>query len=148
MANKLQVYSLAGARESIWQIAAARLGENTFFWVADAAQLELGRGQPDEWRSQGAIFSRSAELRFWQEGQNYRALLLDDEPVPGLQPAPGDWESWDDEEEAIFLQNLHDRRVSPSFTSYPSGSSTGRLRVRYYCRDGIVTFISPRGFEQ
>ena len=148
MTKKLQVYVLAGARESIWQRAAATLGDDTYFWVADVVKLELGHGLPEEWRMQGAVFSHKAELRFWREAEDYRALLLTDEPLPNLLPAPGNWESWEDEEDSILLQDLHDRRVSPGFASYPTGSSTGRLRVRYYCHDGTITFISPRGFEE
>ncbi len=117
------------------------LGKPLYYWVADGARLTMGPGIPQDWKDQGAVFGPLGELRWWRTETDYRALLLADEPVDGLKSLPGKWEA---EEEALFLQNLNDRRINPNFSAYPHGGPNGHFKALVYYRDGIATFISPR----
>lgn len=134
------VYALKGAPEVLERWANA-LGRPLYYWVADAARLEMGTGVPGEWKDRGAIFGPKGELRWWRAASGYQALLLTDAPMDGLSPLPGHWEA---ESKEYFLQNLNDRKLKPNFDTYPHGATSGRLRARVYYRDGVATFISPR----
>lgn len=138
------VYALEGVPETLrpW---ADRLGQPLYHWIADAARLEMGKGVPEQWKDQGAVFGPKGELRWWRvaggDAFGYRALLLVDVPVGGLSPLPGNWEA---RSEDFFLQNLNDRKLKPNFAVYPSGAPSGRFRAEVYYCDGVATFISPR----
>ncbi|MBC7226531.1 MAG: hypothetical protein H5T61_04800 [Thermoflexales bacterium] len=136
------VYTLEGTPEALrpW---AERLGQPLYHWVADAARLTMGAGLPDDWKDQGAAFGPEGELRWWREGEAYRALLLTDGPVGGLEPVPGDWTA---DEETFFLQSLKDRRLKPNFAQYPHGAKGGQFRARVYFCNGVAAFVSPRVF--
>ncbi|MGB9872250.1 MAG: hypothetical protein ACPLYD_11385, partial [Anaerolineae bacterium] len=99
---KAYVYTLQGPPETL-RTWAQLLGQPFYHWVANLARLTVGAGVPEDWQAQGAIFGPKGELRWWQEDLAYRALLLTDEPMNGLDPLPGDWMA---EEEDFFLQDL------------------------------------------
>lgn len=134
------VYALRGRPEDLQGYVRA-LGQPLCHWVADGAQLTTGRDLPQQWKDQGAIFGPKGELRWWRMEADYRALLLTDAPVNGLEPLPGEWKA---EAQILYLQNLNDRRVHPNFSIYPHGKSEGRFKAVVYYLDGVSIFISPR----
>lgn len=139
--EKGYAHSVAGTGQDLERYA--RLLGDTSFWVADVETLQVGQGLPADWLDQGAVFSDVGELRWWRRAQDYEALLLTRQPMPGCQPLAGEWEA---KEERVFLQNLGEPRVCPTFAHYPSGHPDGSLIVRVYRRDGIVSWISPCRF--
>lgn len=136
-------YSLHGSQAELasW---AGLLGADVLHWVADSARLHMGAGVPSDWREQGAVFGPGGELRWWRDGQGYRAVLLLPGPAEGLSPLSGQWtaEEWEFE-----LQDLADKRLRPLFETYPNGSKGGRARACIYRRDGVPVFVSPRGLQ-
>lgn len=135
-------YSLRGQPRDLtaWS---DRLGEGLVHWVADTTELTMGAGIPQDWKEQGAIFSEGGELRWWRDGDSYRALLLTDSPVPGLEPLAGIW-SRDESPVLFFLQSLGASYLRPTFDRYPHGEPEGRFEAVIYRRDGVVVFVSPR----
>lgn len=135
-------YSLRGQRDELaaW---AETLGGGVAHWVADTSQLTMGTGLPEEWREQGAAFAEKGELRWWRDGDAYRALLLTDEPVSGQEPLPGSW-TRDEGSVLFFLQSLDAPHVRPSFDRYPHGHECGRMEAVIYRCNGVVVFVSPR----
>lgn len=131
---------------SIWATAkkleekAIQLGE-PIFWTADLSNFQMGRGIPLDWSDQGSIFSRLGEIRWTREGEMYKALIFADQALEGMDVLMGNWES---EEEEVFLQDLSEPKVRPSFKEYPHGDEAGFLKVKICKRDGVVISISPR----
>ncbi|MFN3929343.1 MAG: hypothetical protein ACK4OK_06890 [Thermoflexus sp.] len=136
-------YALHGTPEEL-QPYLDRLGQPLAYWAADEGYLEMAQGKPKMWRDRGAIFGPKGELRWWRDGETFRALLLVDDPIKDLNPLPGKWSAV---EEEFDLQNLHEPRVKPCFDRYPNGHHTGRLVARVFYRDGTPVLISPRHFK-
>ncbi|HXG36573.1 MAG TPA: hypothetical protein VNL15_06370 [Dehalococcoidia bacterium] len=136
------VYALLLQREDLanW---AQELGSDIAHWVADPSQFSMGKGLPEDWKERGALFAEKGELRWWRDGDAYRALLLTDHEVPGLHPLPG---SWSREERSVrfFLQPLDAPHVRPNFESYPHGGERGQLEAVIFRCDGVAMFVSPR----
>lgn len=135
-------YWLRGRGQEL-QNWAAFLGSPTYFWVASLAHFHMDRGLPGDWREQGSVFNRQGELRWWKEGNRYQGLLLSEQEITELPSLDGQWEV---EEGEVFLQDLAEPRVRPTFDRYPHGVTQGRLRAKVYRRDGITVWISPRDF--
>jgi hypothetical protein len=144
MDKPVYVYWLKTAADILQQRINTHLGASTFFWVANAARLQLGKGMPADWDEQGAVFNEQGEIRWRADGNGYEVLLLTEHPISDLQPLPGEWDGAETED--IFLQDLNERRVYPNFAAYPHGKDTGRLKARVYRHNGIVTFVSLRAF--
>jgi len=131
---------------SIWATAkeleekAMQLGE-PIFWTADLSNFQMGKGIPQDWSDQGSIFSRMGELRWTRAGDKYQALIFADQVLEGMDILKGNWES---EEEEVFLQDLSEPKVRPSFEEYPHGDVAGLLKVKTCKRDGVIVSISPR----
>lgn len=121
------------------------IGSPTCFWVASLADFQMGQGLPGDWLDQGSMFNTHGELRWWKEGEQYQTVLFSEQEVAGLQLLDGEWEAQDKDEE-VFLQDLTEPRVRPTFDRYPHGATAGRLRARVYRRDGVTVWISPRTF--
>jgi hypothetical protein len=138
-------YSLHGAANEL-QRWADRLGQHLAHWVADASQLTMGHGIPQDWKEQGAIFGADGELRWWKDGQQYRAVLLTEQPLPELQPIAGSWTT-DERPFNFFLQDLRAAHLRPNFIGYPHGSHKGYLRAKLYRRNGVMAFVSLRALE-
>lgn len=136
-------YSLWASQAELRQWAHL-LGDDVIHWVADAARLDMGRGIPDDWKEQGAVFGPRGELRWWRHDQGYAAVLLSEEPVEGPPPLPGVWTA---KEKQFALQDLRDRRIGPTFAQYPHSAKGGMMRARIYCRDGVPVFVSPRTLQ-
>lgn len=135
-------YWLQGTEQEL-QNWAALLSSPTSFWVTSLAHFHMGQGLPGDWLEQGSVFNRQGELRWWKGGNRYQALLLSEQEIRGLLSLDGQWEV---EEGEVFLQDLAEPRVRPTFDSYPHGVTQGRLRAKVYRRDGITIWISPRDF--
>jgi len=142
--EKGYVYTLQGGPE-VLQAWLKMLGQPLYHWVADEGGLKMAAGEPSAWKDQGAAFGPRGELRWWREGEIFRAFLLADDPVEDLAPLPGEWHTTVQE---FDLQNLHEPRVQPSFAEYPHGSHRGRLVARIFHRDGTPLFISPRELKE
>lgn len=136
------VYSLLGQPEHLAAWAGA-LGGSIRHWVADLSQFSMGSGMPEDWREQGAAFAERGELRWWWDGDGYRALLLTEEPVPGQEPLAGRW-TRDEVPVRFFLQFLGAPHVRPTFDRYPHGHEGGYMEAVVYRCDGVVVFVSPR----
>ncbi len=136
------VYALRGQPDDLAARAQA-LGGNVTHWVADPSRLSMGEGLPEDWREHGALFAERGELRWWRDGDAYRALLLTDEPMPGLEPLPGSW-SREEGPVRFFLQPLDAPHVRPGFERYPHGREQGQLEAVIYRCDGVVVLVSPR----
>jgi len=136
-------YSWRGPGAELARLAET-LGGPTEFWAADLAAWEMGAGLPRDWREQGCVFNERGELRWWKAGDDgYEGVLVSSEPVPGLEPLPGEWEA---EEHEVFLQDLEAPEVAPAARRYPHGAPRGRIAVRIYRRDGTTLWVSPRCF--
>lgn len=145
MEKPVYVYFFQGTEDALHQKAAAYLGTSPYFWVADIAKIDMGKGIPDQWHNQGAVFSERGELRWWKNSGWYEALLLAEDPISDsdLRPIVREWIG---SEETVFLQDLNERRVAPTFTAYPLANTSGSLKVKVYRQNGVTTFVSPRGF--
>lgn len=133
------VYSIEATAKELEE-KAGLLGE-PIFWVADLSNFQMGRGIPENWGDQGSVFNQMGELRWQRKGKNYQTLIFADQPLDGMEALKGIWESV---EEKIFLQNLTEPKVRPSFERYPHGDVTGFLKVKTCIRDGVIVSISPR----
>lgn len=142
MIKPVYAYWLQPTTEELLQWARA-LGDKISFWVADLATFQIGLGLPPAWYDQGAVFNHYGELRWWKERDGYQAILLMEQPVQELQPLEGNWEA---KEETIFLQDLTEPRVHPSFDKYPHGSHGGKIQVSVYRQNGVTVWISPRAW--
>lgn len=138
------VYALVGTPE-VLRIRLEALGQPLFHWAADEGGLRMGQGAPSDWRDQGATFGPKGELRWWREGETFRALLLVDEPQPDLSPSLGEWSAVDQE---FDLQNLRDMRIHPDFDQYPHNRHRGRMSTRIFYRNGVPVFISLRALKE
>ena len=145
MAKQVYAYSLEGSADDLKHWAEAHLGDYVWHWVADPARLDVGEGLPAAWKDQGSVFNEQGELRWWRGDDAYKALLVTEQTVAGQDPLPGEWMA---EIQQVFLQNLLERRVNPSFVLYPSGKSNGKVEVRACYRDGVATLVSLRRFLQ
>lgn len=146
MANgQIYVYSLEGTADDLREWVNKCLGSPVWYWVADVVQLEVDEGVPTGWKEQGAVFNEQGELRWWRRDGGYEALLITEQPVPGLSALPGLWQA---EIQAAFLQNLREPRVNPNFKAYPGGNSAGKIEVKVCYRDGVATLVSLRRFLQ
>jgi hypothetical protein len=114
------VYSICASAKELEE-KAIQLGES-IFWTADLSNFQMGKGIPLDWSDQGSIFSQMGELRWKRAGEKYQAL----------------------EEEVVFLQDLSEPKVRPSFEEYPHGDVAGLLKVKTCKRDGVIVSISPR----
>jgi hypothetical protein len=141
MGDTAYVYAFTATADDL-ERHARWLGDG-YYWVADLASLQTGKGRPSDWLDYGAVFGPTGELRWRRVAHQFEACLLTLEPVAGYQPVAGNWEV---REESVMLQDLCEPRVCPSFQRYPHGQPSGALTVRVYRRDGIVTWISPRAF--
>jgi hypothetical protein len=137
-------YWLQGTGQEL-QNWAALLGSPTYFWVASLAYFHMGQGLPGDWLEQGGVFNRQGELRWWKGSNLYQALLFSEQEITGLSPLEGQWEEREKSEE-VFLQDLTEPRVRPTFGCYPYGGTKGRLNAKVYLRDGMAVWISPRNF--
>lgn len=144
MEQSVYAYWLQGTGREL-QNWAALLGPSTYFWVASPAHFHMGQGLPGDWLEQGSVFNRQGELRWWKEGNQYQALFFSEHEIAGLSSLEGQWEVQEKDEE-VFLQDLAEPRVRPTFDCYPHGAAKGRLRAKVYRRDGITVWISPRDF--
>jgi len=133
------VYSIWATAEELEE-KAIQLGEPVF-WTADLSTFQMGKGIPRDWSDQGSIFSRMGELRWTRAGEKYQALIFADKALVGMDVLKGNWES---EEEEVFLQDLSEPKVRPSFEKYPHGDVAGLLKVKACKRDGVIVSISPR----
>ncbi len=134
------VYYLTGTSEELQRLAQTHLGEAVWHWVADAARLTVGEGYPADWKEQGAVFNTQGELCWRALGnEQYEALLLTTKALPNHKVLPGEWTV---EEQTLYLQDLREARVLPQFAQYPTGKSTGKIRIRLYRRNGVPTFVS------
>lgn len=89
------------------------------------------------------MFNGLGELRWWTGSAGHEALLVLDKPAAGLEELTGPWTA---EDEQVWLVDLREPRVAPSFGAYPMGQPRGWLRVRLCRRDGILVLTSPREF--
>lgn len=137
----LYVYSIWATAKGLEE-KAMKLGE-PIFWTADLSTFKMGKGIPLDWSDQGSIFGRLGELRWTKKGEEYQALIFADQALVGMDVLEGNWES---EVEEVFLQDLSEPKVRPSFEEYPHGDSAGLLRVKTCKRDGVIVSISPREF--
>jgi hypothetical protein len=133
------VYSICASAKELEE-KAIQLGES-IFWTADLSNFQMGKGIPLDWSDQGSIFSQMGELRWKRAGEKYQALIFADQALVGLDVLKGNWES---EEEVVFLQDLSEPKVRPSFEEYPHGDVAGLLKVKTCKRDGVIVSISPR----
>jgi hypothetical protein len=135
------VYSIEATAKELEE--KARLLGEPMFWTADLSNFKMGKGIPENWNDQGSVFNRMGELRWQRKGEKYQALIFADQPLDGMDPfrIEGNWESV---EEMIFLQDLTEPKVRPSFERYPHGDVTGFLKVKTCKRDGAIVSISPR----
>jgi hypothetical protein len=134
------VYSIRATAKELEE-KAIQLGE-PIFWAADLSNFQMGKGIPQYWSDQGSIFSRMGELRWTRAGEKYQALIFADRALVGMDECiEGNWES---EEEEIFLQDLSEPKVRPSFEKYPHGDVVGLLKVKACKLNGVVVSISPR----
>ena len=139
--QKVYVYSIESAAMKLEEVA-RQLGE-TIFWKANLSSFSMDEGLPLDWNDHGSVFSKTGELRWQKNGEEYRALLFLDNPMvePTFSKIDGEWEA---EEENIFLQDLNEPRIRPSFKKYPNGTAFGRLRAKICRRNGMIVCISPR----
>lgn len=139
--QRVYVYSNESAAIELEEVA-RKLGE-TIFWKANLSSFSMSEGTPLDWNDQGSVFSKTGELRWQKKGEKYQALLFLDNPLvePTFSKVDGEWEA---EDENIFLQDLNEPRVRPSFNKYPNGTALGRLRAKICRRNGIIVCISPR----
>lgn len=144
MGQLVYAYWLRGTGQEL-QSWAALLGSPTYFWVASLAHFQMGEGLPEDWLDQGSVFNTRGELRWWREGEQYQALFFSEQEITELQPLEGEWEAWEKDEE-VFLQDLAEPQVRPTFDCYPHGAAKGRLSAKVYRRDGVTVWISPRAF--
>jgi len=144
MGQSVYAYWLQGTEQEL-QNWTAFLGSPTYFWAASLAHFHMGQGLPGDWLEQGGVFNRQGELRWWREGEQYQALFFSEQEIRGLRPLEGQWEAQGKDEE-VFLQDLAEPRVHPTFGYYPHGVTQGRLRAKVYLRNGMTVWISPRDF--
>ncbi len=138
--EKAYVYPFHGSAAELARACADWLTPPLQHWSAGQARLELGQGLPAQWQEQGAVFSAGGEVRWWQQGEDYEAVLLSDAPLPGREPDAG----WEAEDATLLLQDLSEARVTPQFDRYPTGRPTGRMRARVYRQAGATRLISLR----
>ncbi len=139
------VYTFTGNEFDLARVAREHLGANVWHWVANPARLDVKAGYPDDWQEQGAVSNEKGELRWYREGDTYRALLLTETPASNL-PALG--ETWEVETHRLFLQDLREAKVHPSFSQYPTGKLKGRITARLYKQRGMAVYLSLRTFEE
>lgn len=134
------VYSIRASAKELEE-KAIQLGEPVF-WTADLSTFKIGKGIPQDWSDKGSIFSRMGELRWTWAGEKYQALIFADRALEGMDQCLGG--NWESEEEEVFLQDLSEPKVKPSFEKYPHGDVAGHLKVKICKRDGVTLSISPR----
>lgn len=139
------VYTFTGGAADLARVAREHFGEKVWHWAADPSHLDIKSGFPKDWQEQGAVFNRKGEMRWYREGEKYRALILTESPITTLPPLG---EGWKIEEQRLLLQNLQEAKVHPQFSQYPTGKTKGRIVACLYKKQGVTVYLSLRMFEE
>lgn len=125
--------------------------EKSFYILQEIDVYEPKEGLPsDNIGKKGQIFSEEGEVRWEEKNGKYSVVVLSEHEIATIPaeiiPVNGDWTIEKNEE--LYLTSPNASHVSPNFKKYPKqiNDTSPKLAASFYYRNGIATFVSPRGF--